>query len=393
MKSQHSSRSFPAAAASLAALLALAGCSRGTSSTSAAGPAPAAVVTVAPPEAREYTPTETLTGRIDAVDSVEIRARVSGYLGEVRFQAGQLVKKGDVLFVIDPRPFKAAQQRAEADLETARIRLALAERENARADQMLKTRAISTEEADLRKTRIGESKAAVSSAEAALATANLNVEYAEVRSPIDGRVSRALVTPGNNVSGVDGATTLLTTVVSVDPVYAYADLDESILLRINRLRSEKKLPLDAEGRIRVRLGLADEEGFPHEGFVESLDNRLDPATGSLVLRATFTNTDQRFLPGLFVRLSIPSGSAGTALFVPDAVIGTEQSLKFAYTVSASNTVEKHFVTLGPLVNGQRVIVAGLKPDDRVIVNGGLRVMFPGQPVAPETASKTNSAAR
>jgi multidrug efflux system membrane fusion protein len=351
------------------------------------------VVTVAPPEVREFTPTETLTGRIEAVDTVEIRARVSGYLTEVRFQSGQKVKKGDLLFVIDPRPFQAALQRAEADLEAARVRLSLAERESARADQMLKTRAISTEEADLRKSRFSESRAAVSSAEAALATARLNIEYAEVRSPIDGQVSRALVTPGNTVSGVDGASSLLTTVVSVDPVYAYADLDESILLRISRLRRESRLPVDAEGRVRVRLGLSDEEGFPHEGFIESLDNRLDPATGSLVLRATFANADQRFIPGLFIRLSLPSGPAGTALFVPDSVIGTEQSLKFAYTVSASNTVVKHYVTPGPLVNGQRLIASGLSANDRVIVNGGLRVMFPGQPVSPQMASATNSAAR
>lgn len=367
----------------LAAAL-IAGCTPASSQSAGAQPPPPSV-TVASPEIREFTPTETLTGRIEAIDSVEIRPRVSGYLSEVRFQAGQLVAKGDVLFVIDPRPFQAAAQRAEADLETAKIRLGWAGREIERAEQLLKTRAISTEEADLRRTRLSEARAAVSSAEASLITAKLNVEYTEVRSPVAGRVSRALVTPGNNVSGVDGFTTLLTTVVSVDPVYGYADLDESLLLKLNRLRRDNKLPVDSDGRIVIRLALADEDGYPHEGRVESFDNRIDPATGSLVLRAVFPNADKALIPGLFAKMNIPSGERTSALLVPDAVVGTEQSLKFAYTVSSSNTVEKRFVTLGPLVEGKRVITTGLKADDRVIINGTMRVMFPGQPVTPETA--------
>jgi multidrug efflux system membrane fusion protein len=382
----------PFTTAITAALIGLAGCSKeGAGAASAPTAAPPATVTVAAPESREYIPTETLTGRIDAVDSVEIRARVSGFLAEVRFQAGQTVRKGDVLFVIDPRPFQAALQRAEADLESAKTRAAQADRDAARAEQMLKTKAISVEEADQRRTRLSEGKASVAVAEAALVTARLNVEYAEIRSPIDGRVSRALVTPGNNVSGVDGATTLLTTVVSVDPVYVYADLDESVLLRLNRFRREGVLPVDAKGRIEVGVGLADETGYPHVGTVESLDNRLDTSTGSLVLRAVLANPDQRFVPGLFARVSLPSGPKTTALFVPDDVLGTEQSLKFLYTVSASNTVEKKFVTTGPLSGGKRLVASGLTPTDRVVVNGQLRIQFPGQPVAPVQA--TNSPAR
>ncbi len=382
----------PFTTAITAALIGLAGCSKeGAGAASAPTEAPPATVTVAAPESREYIPTETLTGRIDAVDSVEIRARVSGFLAEVRFQAGQTVRKGDVLFVIDPRPFQAALQRAEADLESAKTRAAQADRDAARAEQMLKTKAISVEEADQRRTRLSEAKASVAVAEAALVTARLNVEYAEIRSPIDGRVSRALVTPGNNVSGVDGATTLLTTVVSVDPVYVYADLDESVLLRLNRFRREGVLPVDAKGRIEVGVGLADETGYPHVGTVESLDNRLDPSTGSLVLRAVLANPDQRFVPGLFARVSLPSGPKTAALFVPDDVLGTEQSRKFLYTVSASNTVEKKFVTTGPLSGGKRLVASGLTPTDRVVVNGQLRIQFPGQPVAPVQA--TNSPAR
>jgi RND family efflux transporter MFP subunit len=374
---------------SLAAVVA--GCSKASSSQASAGAPPPAPVTVAKPEVREFTPTETLTGRIEAVDAVEIRPRVSGYLTEVRFQAGQIVSKGDVLFVIDPRPFKAAAQRAEADLESAKVRLDWAKREIERAEQLLKTRAISTEEADLRRTRLSEGNAAVAAAEAALVTAKLNVEYTEVRSPVSGRVSRALITPGNNVSGVDGFNTLLTTVVSVDPVYAYADLDESTLLKLNRLRRENKLPTDSQGRIAVRLALADEEGYPHEGVIESFDNRIDPATGSLIVRAILPNPDQSLVPGLFARVNIPSGERSPALLVPDSVVGTEQSLKFAYTVSASNTVEKRYVTLGPVIDGKRVITAGLKQDDRVIINGTMRVMFPGQPVTPETAAAGEAA--
>lgn len=375
-----------------AALIGVAGCSKeGAGAAQAPTAAPPATVTVEAPEVREHFPTETLTGRIDAVDSVEIRARVSGFLAEVRFQAGQTVRKGDVLFVIDPRPFQAALQRAEADLESAKTRASQADRDAARAEQMLKTKAISVEEADQRRTRLSEAKAAVALAEASLVAARLNVEYAEIRSPIDGRVSRALVTPGNNVSGVDGATTLLTTVVSVDPVHVYADLDESVLLRLNRFRRDGVLPVDANGKIQVGIGLADETGLPHAATVESLDNRLDPSTGSLLLRAVLPNPDQRFVPGLFARVSLPSGPKTTALFVPDEVLGTEQSRKFLYTVSASNTVEKKFVTTGPLSGGKRLVVSGLTPTDRVVVNGQLRIQFPGQPVAPVPA--TNSPAR
>jgi RND family efflux transporter MFP subunit len=365
-----------------------AGCSPGNSETSAASAAAPAVVTVAPPESIPFTPTETLSGRIEAVESVEVRPRVSGYLTEVRFQAGQSVRKGQVLFVIDPRPFAAAVQRAEAEVEAAKVRSASAERESARAEQMLKTQAISVEGADQRATRLGESKAALAAALANLETARLNLDYTQIRSPIDGRVGRALVTMGNNVSGMDGMNTLLATVVSVDPVHAYADLDEAVLLRLNRFRSEKLLPTDDQGRIRVGLGLADEEGFPHEGVVESFDTRLDRDTGSLMFRVLLPNPDERLVPGLFARINIPVGPAGTALVVPDSVIGTEQSLKFAYTVSASNTVEKRFVTPGSLVQGKRVIQSGLKAGDRVIVNGTLRVLFPGQPVQPQPASAT-----
>jgi multidrug efflux pump subunit AcrA (membrane-fusion protein) len=188
---------------------------------------------------------------------------------------------------------------------------------------------------------------------------------------------------------MDGMNSLLTTVVSIDPVHVYADLDEAVLLRINRFRSEKRLPLDDQGRIRVRIGLADEEGFPHEGVVESFDTRLDRDTGSLMFRVLLANPDERFVPGLFVRLSVPAGPAGTVLVVSDSVIGTEQNLKFAYAVSSSNTVEKRFVVPGPLVNGQRVIHSGLQASDRVIVNGTLRVLFPGQPVQPQEAPATS----
>lgn len=381
------------AAATAATLLVLgaAGCSGKTATDAAPGGPPPESVTVAAPLVREFTPSETLTGRIDAVDSVEVRPRVSGYLTEVRFQAGQRVRKGDVLFVIDPRPFQAALQRAEAEVETARTRLSQSERDAARAEQMLKTKAISLEEADLRRTRLAEAKAGLALAEAGLVAARLNVEYSEIRSPIDGQVSRAFVTPGNNVSGMDGANTLLTTVVSVDPVHVYADLDESVLLRLEKVRKEGKLPVDAQGRIRVRIGLADEEGFPHDAVVESLDNRLDPATGSLVVRAVLPNPDGRFIPGLFARLSIPVGPAGPALFVPDSVLGTEQNRKFVYTVSASNTVEKHFVVPGPVSGGLRLVSSGLTAADRVVVNGLIRIQFPGQPVVP--MADTNPPAR
>src|SRR6266516_160264 len=247
----------------------------GRSSSQGPAPQPAPSVTVAPVEQREIVEWDEFTGRTEPVESVEVRPRVSGYIQEVRFQSGQLVKKTDVLFVIDPRWHQAEFDRRQAEFEQARVRLDNARREADRTPQLLANKAISIEESDARQSRHQEAKAALQAAQAALDSARLDLEYTQVRSPIDGRVSRALLIEGNYVSGVAGATTLLTTLVSVDPIYVYADIDENSLLKFNALAQASKLQTNGAGKIPVELELADEHEFPHQGYIESFNNRLD----------------------------------------------------------------------------------------------------------------------
>src|SRR6266853_6278649 len=263
---------------------------------------PPSFVTVAPVERQELIEWDEFTGRTEPVESVEVRPRVSGYIQEVRFQSGQLVKKGDVLFVIDPRWHQAEFDRRQAESEQARVRLDNARREADRTPQLLANKAISTEESDARQARYQEAKASLLAAQAALDSARLDLEYTQVRAPIDGRVSRALLTEGNYVSGIPGANTLITSIVSVVPVYVYAEIDEKSLLKFNALAQAKKVETNSDGKIPVELELADEEGFPHRGYIESFDNHLDAGTGSILLRAVFANADGRVVPGLFARI-------------------------------------------------------------------------------------------
>jgi RND family efflux transporter MFP subunit len=360
-------------------VLLLAGCSdRGAQQKPGA-----ATVTVAPVERKEIVEQDEFTGRVEPVESVEVRPRVSGYIQEVRFQSGQLVKQGDVLFVIDPRWHQAAFDQRQAELEQAKVRLDNAQREADRTAHLLANKAISVEEGDARQSRCQEAKAALLAAQAALDTARLDLEYTRVRAPIAGRVSRALLTEGNYVSGVAGAASLLTTLVSVDPVYVHADIDENSLLKFNNLARAKKLETDGDGKIPVELQLADESEFSHRGYIESFDNRLDPNTGSILLRAVFPNPDGRVVPGLFARIRVPLSERYPALLVEDRAIGTDQAQKFVLTLTSSNTVAYQSVKLGPEIGGRRVIRAGLQGTEEIVVNGLQRVR-PGMTVAPQS---------
>lgn len=361
-----------------------AGCGKG-SGPQQAPQMPPPKVTVAPVTQREVVEWEEFTGRTEAVETVEVRPRVSGHIEEVRFQSGQLVKKGEVLFVVDPRWHRAEFERRNAEYEQAKVRLETAEREARRTEQLLASKAISTEEAEGRQARFSEAKAGLLAAEAARNFAKLDLEYTEVRAPIDGRVSRALVTPGNYVSGTAGNATLLTTIVTVDPVYVYADFDENSLLRFNELLRKNKLPGGAGQKVPVELQLGNEEGFPHRGSIESFDNRLDAGTGSILLRAAFPNEDGTIVPGLFARIRVPLSEKYEALMVNESAIGTDQALKFVLTLSSSNTVEYRQVTLGPTIEGLRVVRSGLKPGEEIVVNGLARVR-PGMPVIAEKSS-------
>jgi RND family efflux transporter MFP subunit len=360
---------FTAVSALTAGLLA-SGCAPKTTQQ---GPPPTAV-TVAPVEQREIVEWNEFTGRTEPVDSVEIRPRTSGYIQEVRFQSGQLVKKGDVLFVIDPRQYQATFDQRQAEYDQARS-------EDDRTAKLLSNDAISAEDAEARKAKAEVAKAALDSA-------RLDLEYTEVTAPIDGRVSRALLTEGNYVSGNAGSASLLTTVVSVNPVYVYADIDEDTLLKFNELVYSKKLGATDGGKIPVELQLADETEFPHQGYIESFDNRLDPNTGSILLRAVFPNDDGRIVAGLFARIRIPLSERHAALLVDERAIGTDQANKFVLTLTATNTVQYQAVELGPLYDGKRIVRSGLEAGEKIVVNGMARVR-PGMPVTPQDAV-TNS---
>lgn len=370
------------------AALLLTGC--GPRAAQQAPPAPA--VTVAPVEHREIVEWDEFTGRTAPVDSVEVRPRVSGYVQEVRFQSGQLVKKGDVLFVIDPRWHQAEFDRLQAEVERTQVQLDNAKREADRTAQLLANKAISAEEGDERISRFKEAKAALAAAEAARDSAKLDLDYTQVRAPIDGRVSRALLTEGNYVSGLAGAATLLTTVVSVNPVYVYADMDEDSLLKFNTVASKQKLETDGAGRIPVELQLGDEDDFSHKGYIESFDNQLNPNTGTILLRAVFPNDDGRIVPGLFARIRVPLSAKHSALLVSDRAVGTDQAQKYVLALTTTNTVAYQPVVLGPTIGGMRVIRSGLTGGEEIVVNGMQRVR-PGMPVKPEQTVASSETTR
>ena len=357
-------------------------CSKDPAPSAAPSAPPAPAVTVAAVEERLLCEYSDFTGRVAAIDDVELRARVSGHLDAVHFQAGQIVHKGDVLFTIDPRWHEATLSSTKATVAQAQVKLDNAERESKRAGELLKSQAISAEESESRTAKLAEARAAVLAAEAMRNSAQLDLDFTTVRAPIDGRVGRALVTPGNFVSGIPAASTLLTTIVSVDPVYVVADVDEGSLLTLRGLMHDKALAVDEHGRVRVEIGLSDEIGFPHAGVVESLDNHLDAGTGSILLRAIVVNPDEKLVPGLFARVRVPSSATKKTPLVPERAIGTDQSQKFVLVLGPDNSVQYRAVKLGPAIDGQRMVREGLHGGEEIVVNGLQRVR-PGMKVTAE----------
>ena len=369
----------------LAAALAVA-CSSNASPGDAAPAAPE--VSVAQVVAKPVREWDDFTGRVSAVETVDLRPRVSGYVQRVAYEEGQDVRKGDLLFVIDPRPYRAALDQAQAQLERARSEAKLAQAQNTRAQALVEARAISREEFETRNAATAQGNAAVRAAEAAVAAARLDLQFTEVRSPIDGRAGRALVTSGN-LAQADG--TLLTTVVSQDPVHVYFEADEQTWLRYNRLARDGTR---AASDNPVRVGLAGEDGHPHAGTVDFVDNRVDPATGTIRARAVLRNPDRQFTPGLFARVQLEGSGQFDALLVDDKAVLTDQDRKYVYVLGADNTAQRRDVQLGRMIDGLRVVRAGLAADDQVLVSGLQKVFMPGMPVAPKSvamARATNDA--
>ena len=374
----------------LASLLSVA-LSVGCSQTAAQNaPPPPPEVTVAAVVARQVTEWDEFTGRLQAVDTVEIRPRVSGYVAAVRFDEGAIVRRGDLLFQIDPRPFQAEVDRLRAELARVRATVQRAESELRRAERLVAENAIASEEHDRRATFAQESAAQTAAVEAALRAAELNLEFTQVTSPIDGRVGRAIVTEGNLVASGPGEATLLTTVVSLDPVYAYFDADEQIFLKYTAGGTDPRSRRRAV-QLPIRMALASEEGFPREGRLDFLDNQLDGATGTIRGRAVFRNTDGRLTPGLFVRLRVAGTGSYPGLLIQDRAVGTDLNKKFVYVVGPEHEIEYRTVTLGPIVDGLRVVRSGLAAGEPVVINGLQRVR-PGVPVSPIVADMAQKAA-
>jgi RND family efflux transporter MFP subunit len=368
----------------LTALLALSlsGCGDKPPQQPAAGPPP---VTVAQPSKRTVTDWDEFTGRFEAVEEVQVRARVGGFVTSVEFRDGAFVGPGDLLYVIDARPFEAVAEQADGQLSDARAKAELAKRELDRALTLNQTQAVSDSIVDQRRQALQAAKAAEMQAAGALKAAHLNIEFTHVAAPIGGRVSRHLVSVGNLVQGSDNASgTQLTSIVSLDPIYIYFDMDEATYLKNNRLYFEGKRPSSRENPNPVQVSLTGETKPSHDGKVDFLDNRLDVSTGTLRGRAVIPNKDFSILPGQFGRVRLIGSSPYDALLLPDTAIASDQSRKVVFVVKDDDTVEERQVTLGPLDEGLRVIREGLKPEDRVIVDGLQRARV-GAKVSPHTA--------
>jgi multidrug efflux system membrane fusion protein len=334
-------------------------------------------VSVAQVVSRDVRQWDEFTGRVTAVETVELRPRVTGYVERVAFEEGQEVRKGDVLFLIDQRSYRAELDRAEAELAQARSEAKLAYSQDVRAQTLVDAKAISREEFDARRAATTQGNAAVRAAQAAVDRARLDLEFTEVRAPIDGRAGRAVVTVGN-LAQADS--TLLTTLVSLDPVHVYFEADEQTYLGYNELarRGER-----GESRNPVRIGLANETGYPHAGTLDFTDNQVDPRTGTIRARAVVPNPDRVFTPGLFARVQLEGSGVFHALLIDDKAVLTDQDRKYVYVLGPGNTAVRRDIELGRMAGGLRVVSTGLEANDKVIVHGVQKVFVAGMPVAPQ----------
>jgi multidrug efflux system membrane fusion protein len=346
--------------------LLISACTNSETATNSVTPPPPQVK-IAQPLSLNTTDWDEYTGRIEAVSAVDIRARVGGYLEKVNFTAGEKVNKGDLLFLIDQKPYKAQLNFASAELERAKTRQELAKNDLQRADNLFREKAISTEEFDTRSKGLREATAAVASAEANLYTAKINLDYCEIRAPISGRIGRELMTVGNLVTG--GDTTILTTIVSTDPIYVYVDADEQSVLKYRRqVQKNAKGSADLKGT-PIELAVADESDYPHQGRIDYVSPREDAATGTVTLRGVFANKDELLSPGFFAHVRVRGSSAYQALLIPDRAIGTDQAQRFVWITNQQNQAEYRQVIPGVRMGQMRVIKQGLQSGEWVVIEG------------------------
>ncbi len=338
-------------------------------------------VNVAAVVQKPITEWDEFSGRVEAVDSIEIRPRVGGYLAGVHFREGAEVARGDLLFTIDDREYRAAVDSAQANVARAATRVDVAHQELARAEKLAAVKAMSIEELETRRGELRQAEADRKAMEAALVQTRLNLEFTRITSPIDGRVGQALIRPGNLLNP---GTSLLTTVVSIDPVYVTFEGDERVYLKYQSLARKGERPSSRDSRNPVRVGLTDEDGYPHQGEMVFVDNQIDPATGTIRAKALLPNPDRVFTPGLFARVQLLGGAEHEAMLIHDRAVMTDQDRKYVFVIGPKNAALRKDVVLGPMVDGLRVVESGLAAGDQVVINGVRKIFFPGMPVAPVT---------
>ncbi|HDS7327287.1 TPA: efflux RND transporter periplasmic adaptor subunit [Enterobacter kobei] len=368
--------------------LLLVGCDNSVAQN-AAPPAPA--VNAADVVVKSISQWDSFNGRIEAVESVQLRPRVSGYIDKVNFTDGQEVKKGEVLFTIDDRTYRAALEQAQATLERAKTQASLARSEANRTDKLINTNLVSREEWEQRRAAAIQAQADIRAAQAAVDATQLNLDFTKVTAPIDGRASRALITSGNLVTAGDSAS-VLTTLVSQKTVYVYFDVDESTYLHYQNLARSGQGASSNHTALPVEIGLAGEEGYPHQGKVDFLDNQLAPSTGTIRMRALLDNAQRQFTPGLFARVRLPGSAEFQATLIDDKAVLTDQDRKYVYIVDKEGKAQRRDITPGRLADGLRIVQQGLKPGDKVIVDGLQKVFMPGMPVNAKTVAMTASTA-
>ncbi len=371
-------------ATGLLCLSVLPACKKTENASKSGAPQAAPAVTVAKPIARKMQDWDEFTGRLASREMVEIRARVSGYLTKVDFKEGAEVKSGDLLFTIDPRPYEAAVQRAEALLAQAKTTAELANIEAKNATTLRQGQAISVEESERRLKGAAGEQAAVRGAEAALRSAQLDLEFTQIRAPISGRISNARVTEGNLVTGGTRDATLLTTIVALDPIYCYIDVDERSSLKYRQMYKAGERKSALFGEVPAEMALINQEGWPHKGAVDFVDNQLNPATGTIQARAVFPNADRLMSPGFFAKVRIPGSGAYEGLLIRDLAVGDDQGSSYVWVLDAEDQVVYRPVELGPLLDSMRVVRKGLTTEDRVLITG-LMAVRNGVKVVPTLA--------